>query len=174
VRRALLIAATTAALGACSTSTLDPGPEPPPSVVTFELRNDSLATVYLFQECFLDYTITSLADPPYQIGRQWACGCDCALSSCPVCGACFQGSREVPGGAAVSESWTAVNVTAEPRPAGACEKKHTLPAGPYRIDIPVYTSDADATARTAARIATQSFVLPAPDDHVTVALGVSP
>ena len=142
--------------------------------VTFELRNDGIATVYLYQGCLLDYTITSLADPVHVIQRQSPCGCDCTFSSCPVCGACFQGSREVAIGTAVSDSWAAVSVTNVPRPSGSCERQQTLPDGPYRIDVPVYGSDADAVARTSARTATQSFELPTPADSVAVAVGVSP
>jgi hypothetical protein len=170
----LLIAASMALAlaGACSTKATDAGT--PPSTVTFALHNDSVPTVYLFQDCLLDLTITSLAEPPHVIEREGPCGCDCSESSCPVCGPCFQGSREVAGGALVSEYWSAVSVTYEPAPTGSCERKHSLPAGPYRIDIPVYTSADDAAARAGARNATQTFVLPAPGDSVDVALGVSP
>jgi hypothetical protein len=146
----------------------------PPSVVTFELRNDGIATVYLFQGCLIDYTITSLADPVHVIQRNEGCGCDCSQTNCPVCGACFMGSREVAMGASLSDVWTTVDIVNVPRPTGSCQRSETLPAGPYRIDVPVYASDADALARTGARTATQSFVLPAPGDSVTVALGVSP
>lgn len=173
VRPLLVAVAAGAALaGACGKGSIDPGP--PPTVVTFELRNDGIATVFLMQECLTDYTITSLADPVHVITREGPCGCDCALATCPVCGACFQGSREVAIGTAVTDYWTTVSVTSVPRPSGSCEQKQTLPDGPYRIDVPVYASDADAIARTGARTATQSFDLPAPGDSVTVQLGVSP
>jgi len=169
----LLIAAVTAALaGACSSKTTDAGP--PPSTVTFELRNDSAPTLYLFQDCLLDLTITSLADPPHVIEREGPCGCDCGVASCPVCGPCFQGPREVAGGAVLSEYWSTVSVTYEPAPTGSCERKHSLPPGQYRIDIPVYGSAEDAAAKTGARTATQTFTLPVPSDSVSVALGVSP
>jgi hypothetical protein len=172
--RSLLVAVAIggALAGACGKGSIDPGP--PPTVVTFELRNDGIATVYLMQDCLLNYTITSLADPVHVIPRQSPCGCDCSFSSCPVCGACFQGSREVAIGTALSDSWAAVSVTNVPRPSGSCERKQTLPDGPYRIDVPVYASDADAIAGTSARTAIQSFELPAPGDSVTVQLGVSP
>lgn len=167
------LAAGAALAGACGKGTItDPGP--PPSVVNFELRNDGISTVYLFQGCLIDYTITSLADPVHVIHRNEGCGCDCSLSSCPVCGACFMGSREVAIGAAVSDSWTTEDIVNVQRPTGSCQRSETLPAGPYRIDVPVYASDADALARTGARTAIQSFMLPAPGDSVTVALGVSP
>jgi len=166
------IAVMTAALAGGCSKTTEQGP--PPSTVTFELRNDGVPSVYLFENCLLDLTITSLAEPVHVIEREGPCGCDCGESSCPVCGPCFLGSREVAGGAVVSEYWSAVSVTYESAPTGSCERKHTLPAGQYRIDVPVYASAEDTLARTGARMATQSFVLPAPGDSVSVALGVSP
>jgi hypothetical protein len=167
-----IVAATTALAGACSTSALDR--EPAPSTVTFELRNDSVPALYLFQNCLLDLTITSLADPARVVEREGPCGCDCGVASCPVCGPCFAGPREVAGGGMVSEYWSAVTVTYETAPTGSCERKHALPAGQYRIDVPVYASAEDALTKTGGRIATQTFTLPAPTDAVTVALGVSP
>ena len=157
--------------GACSSG----GPlAPPPSVVTFELRNDGSSPVYLRQDCLLNYTITSLADPARTIVRQGPCACDCALATCPVCGACFQGPREVAAGAFLEDAWLTVNVTHEPRATGSCERKHTLPAGPYRIDVPVYPTLGDAENGSGARTAAQSFELPGPDGNIVVALGVSP
>ena len=169
-----MIAAATAALaGACS-NTLGTGNTPPPSTVTFELRNASVPAVYLFENCLLDLTITSLADPAHVVEREGPCGCDCGVASCPLCGPCYAGPREIVGGGRVSEYWTAVSVTHEPAPTGSCERKHALPAGQYRIDVPVYASAEDAVAKAGARMATQTFTLPAPNDVVDVALGVSP
>lgn len=165
------LAAGAALAGGCGKGSIsDPGP--PPSTVTFELRNDGIATVYLFQGCVIDYTITSLADPVHVIGRR-GCACDCDRADCRLC-LCAAVSREVAIGAAVSDSWTTEDVINVARPGGSCQRSETLPAGPYRIDVPVYASDADAVARTGARTAIQSFMLPAPGDSVTVALGVSP
>ena len=166
------LAAGAALAGGCGKGGItDPGP--PPSVVTFELRNDGIATVYLSQGCVIDYTITSLADPVHVIGRNEGCGCDCDLAGCPLC-LCVMGSRQVAIGAAVSDSWTTEDIVNVQRPAGPCQRRETLPAGPYRIDVPVYASDADAVSRTGPRTAIQSFALPAPGGTVTVALGVSP
>lgn len=161
--------------GACSTGTLDPPPPPPvePATVTFELQNNSSPTVYLFQDCLLEYAITSLAGSPQVIERPGPCACDCAQSSCPVCGACLLGSYELLGGTVVNQYWSTVSVTHEPAPAGSCERRHTLPPGPYRIDVPVYPTAEDAVARTGGRIATQSFVLPAPGNSVIVPLGLT-
>jgi hypothetical protein len=174
-----------AAAGACSTGggeltgaggttgTGGTGGPPPSIVITFELRNNSAPTVYLFQDCLVEYTITSLADPPHVIERDGPCACDCAQSICAVCGQCLQGSRELVGGAVMQESWSPASVTYETRPAGSCSRRHALPDGPYRIDIPVYPTAEDAVARTGARIATQSFALPPLADPVIVPLGLT-
>jgi hypothetical protein len=174
VKPLLPIAAATIALaGACSTGSLDPGTTPQPTPITFELRNDSAPAVYLFQSCLVDLTITSLADPPQVIDRGGPCGCECGVGSCPLCGPCYQGSVEVAGGSMLSQYWNAVRVTREAAPTGSCERKHALPAGEYRIDVPVYASADDAAAKTSARIASQIFTLPAPADIVSVPLGLT-
>ena len=173
MKRLWLIVATGAlAAGACGSSTL--GPQPQPSSVTFQLRNDGASTVYLFENCTVEYTITSLADPVHQIARQGTCACSCGQSACPVCGPCFAGPRDVGIGAMVAETWNSVSVTTEPTPAGSCERATPLPYGRYRIDVPVYPTAPDATARTFGRTATQSFDLPVAGDVVDVQLGLSP
>jgi hypothetical protein len=174
VKAPLAIAVVIAALGgACdSGGTL----APPPSVVTFDLRNDGISTVYLRESCLLDFKITSLGEPVREIARQGACPCDCAVATCPVCGPCYEGPREVAVGATWMTVWAAVNVTYEPRQQGStCERKHTLPAGSYRIDVPVYPTAQDVIDKTNARTATQTFSLPSPGDiNVTVSVGASP
>jgi hypothetical protein len=158
--------------GACNPDTSRLGP--PPSVVTFEFRNDGISNVFLYEDCQIAFTITALGDPVRVIPRQGPCACDCTLAACPVCAGCPEGGREVAVGTGVNEPWLAVNVTYEPRATGTCERKHTLPAGSYRIDVPVYPTAPDAIAGMGARTATQTFDLPAPDDTVTVAVGESP
>ena len=173
MKRLLLIVATGAlAAGACGSSRLDPQPQP--SSVTFQLRNDGIATVYLFENCTVEYTITSLADPVHQIALSGACACTCG-TACPVCGACFAGPLDVATGTMRTESWNTVKVTTEPSPtSGSCERRTALPYGPYRIDVPVYPTLADAMARMLGRTASQSFDLPLAGDVVDVQLGLSP
>jgi hypothetical protein len=169
----LMTTAVIAALaGACNTDSLEPGP--PASTITVNLHNDGGTALYLFQNCLLDYTITSLADPVHVVTREGPCGCDCGQSSCPLCGPCFAGPREVVAGSVLTDSWTTVSVTTESTPTGSCERKRALPYGAYRIDVPVYPSADDALAKTSARTATQSFALPLRGDALDVLLGVSP
>lgn len=171
-RLGLIVVTAALAAGACGSSTLTPPPQA--SSVTFQLRNDGVSTVYLFETCTVEYTITSLADPVHQIAREGSCPCACGQGACPVCGACFAGPRDVAVGAMVATSWNSVSVTTESTPTGSCEHRTPLPYGRYRIDVPVYPTVADATARMYERTATQTFDLPAAGDAVDVQLGLSP
>jgi hypothetical protein len=173
VKRLWLIAMTGAlAAGACGSSTL--GTPPQASDVTFHLRNDGASTVYLSENCTIQYTITSLADPVHEIARTGTCACVCGQASCPVCVPCFAGPRDVAGGAALDEHWSSVSVTTQATPAGSCERRTPLPYGRYRIDVPVYPTVADALAGMYGRTASQTFDLPGAGDAVDVQLGLSP
>jgi len=173
VRMTLIVGAV--ALGAfdggCGTTESNPMP---PSTVNFALRNDGAQTVYLFQACLINYTITSLADPAHTITRLDGCACMCTQASCGECGACAQNAIDVAVGTARNDDWTAISFTTESRPTGSCFRQQALPPGSYRIDVPVYPTADDAVAGTSARTATQSFTLPAQGTVVDVALGVSP
>lgn len=169
-RGPLLFLAWTAVAAGCGTT--EKMPEPPPTV-TFRLQNDGAQPVYLFQDCLIDYTITALASPVHVIMRVDGCACACG-ATCNVCGACAHSAIAVPVGMSQNDLWTAVDYTTESTPAGGCVRQQRLPLGDYRIDVPVYASEADATAQTSARTATQSFTLQATNNVVDVALGVSP
>jgi len=147
----------------------------PPAMVTFRLQNDGAQPVFLSQNCLIDYTITSLAAPVHGITRVDGCACSCGVTGCSVCGACAHGAIAVPVGMSQNDLWRAVDFTTESTSTGSCVREHKLPLGPYRIDVPVYTSEADATALTGARTATQSFTLPESGIlSVDVAVGASP
>ena len=169
---ALMIATMALTMGACGSSTGGP-PAPPPVTITFQLHNDGISTIYVFEGCQLDYTITSLADPVHAIARTGGCACACG-HECPVCGACFEGPLEMATGGMMISEWSTVNVTTEPTPTGSCERTTPLPEGPYRIDVPVYPSHDDAVAKTSARTASASFTLPVVGNVVHVQLGESP
>ena len=169
--RLCLLLIAVAGAPACGSGTTNP--PPPPATITFQLHNDGLSTVYVFESCTIDFTITSLADPVHEIAQGG--GCACAYGEvCPVCGACFEGARDVATATMLTAYWNAVSVTVEQTPAGGCERRVSLPDGPYRIDVPVYPTAADAVAHTSARTAIQSFSLPVSGNVVDVALGVSP
>jgi hypothetical protein len=162
---------TAAVLGCGTTENL---PMPKPATITFQLHNDGIATVYLFENCQIDFTITSLVDGAANaVAREGACACECG-QQCPVCGPCFAGPRDVAIGAMATEYWNAVSVTTETTSTGSCELRRSLPFGRYRIDVPVYPSAADATAGTSGYTASQTFTVSTVDAVVDVAIGASP
>jgi hypothetical protein len=170
--RLLFILGVLVLAGACRDSGYDRTPAAMP--VTFQLRNDGISTVYLFESCQIDFTITSLADPVHQIALPGACACACGIA-CPVCGPCYEGPLDVATGTMRTAYWSTVKVTTEPTSTGgSCERQFPLGFGPYRIDVPVYPTLADATARMTGRTASQSFELPLTTDVIDIQLGLSP
>ncbi len=145
--------------------------QPPltPEAVTFELENDTASTLWLYQGCLLEMTITELSEPPHVIGRPDGCGvCDCAIASCPpvACGVCFQGGLEVAPASHTTYAWSSIDMTYETRGNVQCSHTRVLPAGHYRVDVPVYTTLADATAKLGARFVSKTFELPATETIV--------
>ena len=155
--------------GACSRD-LDTPPTPdPPTTISFDLRNDGASPAYVFETCIVDFTITSEADPNTPITRVAGCICTCEQApQCPLCGPCFSGPREIAAGGKLTAYWTTASVTTETRGNIGCQIVHPLPAGSYRIDLPVYASEADATAKLSPRTVTQTFTLPPPSDVITL------
>ncbi len=178
MRRAAIIAAAVACvgLGACSRDldTTDPQPDPEPRSVNLHLQNGGASAAYVYQGCLVDFRITSLANPSVTINRVEGCVCECGQNACPVCGACYAGPREIPAGEEVIAPWLTASVTTETSPIGGCQRLHTLPAGSYRIEVPVYSFEADAAAKVLPRVVTQVFTLPAPDDTVVIPVGTAP
>ena len=153
----------------------DPVPTTTMTTVSLQLQNGSAAAAYVYQGCLIDYKITSLADPSITINRVEGCICACGQSVCSTCGQCYAGHREIPAGGQITESWVTANVTSESGGVtGSCQRLHALPTGSYRIELPVYATQADAAAKVLPRVVTQVFTLPAPDDTVTIPVAASP
>jgi len=171
----LAFVASAAALG-CGTSTSDP-PDDPPATITFSLHNGGSAPVYLFEQCILNLTISQVADPARVIGLLDGCPvCDCGDTQCRgyVCGACFMGGVEVAANAMRPFTWSAVDVDFGTQNGTTCMQKRTLPAGQYRIDVPVYPSAEDAMTRRNPRVVTQTFQVPAAETIVVPLAAISP
>jgi hypothetical protein len=151
-------------LAACGGSLAPQNLPPDPTPLTFELHNGGATSVYLHETCTLELSILQLTAPPEAVGLSTGgCGvCDCAAASCgPVaCGACFDGGLEVAAGATQQYFWTQVDVQYETGAAATCSRTTALPAGPYRIDVPVFASADDASGGIGARVATATFTLP--------------
>jgi hypothetical protein len=166
---ALFAATSTTACG-----TTDPPPRDPPATITFSLQNSGAAPVWLFERCIVDLKITQVAEPGRVIGLLDGCPvCDCGDSQCQgyVCGPCFMGGVEVAPSATRPFTWSAVDVDFGTDNGRTCMQKQTLPAGQYRIDVPVYPTAEDAMARTNPRSVTQTFELPGTE---TVVVPLSP
>jgi hypothetical protein len=173
MKSALLMIATMAlAAGACGSNS-GGTPPPPPATITFQLHNDGISTIYVYEGCQLDFTITSLADPVHTIALSAGCACTCG-QACPVCGPCFEGALDLTVGDMMIAQWNTVDVATQQTPTGSCERTMPLPYGPYRIDVPVYPSHDDAVAKTSGRTASQTFTLPVTGNVVHVQLGESP
>jgi hypothetical protein len=147
---------------------------PPP--ITFSLQNGGATSTYIYEGCSPELTITELSTPPIVIGLpDGGCGiCDCAQTTCPpvVCGPCYQGGLEIAAAGAQQYFWDPVDMSYETRGATECSHTRILPPGHYRIEIPVYTSAADAVAKTGARLVTKTFDLPTTDTiYVQLASG---
>jgi hypothetical protein len=145
------------------------GSNPTPSPVTFALENGGATSVFIFESCSPDLTITELSNPTVTIGRPVGCGiCDCAQATCPpvTCGACFEGGQEIPAAGAQQYVWDPVDISYQTRGTTQCSNTRILPPGHYRIDVPVYTTSANAAARTGGWVASQTFDLPATDTVV--------
>jgi hypothetical protein len=168
------------ALGAC---TGNPGSGPeieptivPPAPITFQLQNDAPSALFIYMGCNPDLTLTELTTPAKILGLPVGCGiCDCAAATCPqvVCGACYAGSYEIPATSTMPWSWSPVDMSYEPRGTTTCSHTRGLPAGRYRIDVPVYERVEDAMAKVNGRVVTREFTLPA-DGPVVVPLAAGP
>jgi hypothetical protein len=161
--------------GGAGGSTPDGGVAVPPPI-TFSLQNGGATSLYIFEGCIPDLTITELSTPPIVIGRpDGGCGiCDCAQATCPAvtCGPCYQGGLAIAAAGAQQYFWDPVDMSYETRGTTECSHTRILPPGQYRIDIPVYTSAADAVAKTGARLVTKTFDLPTTDTiYVQLASG---
>ena len=171
MRRAAIIALVVACagLGACARDLDMPDPLPEPTTVSLLMQNGGAMPAYVYQGCLIDFTITSLANPSTPIHRVEGCVCECDQNACPVCGACYAGPLEIAAGGQVVQSWLTAHVTTESGGVtGSCQRLNALPAGSYRIELPVYASQADAAAKALPRVVTQVFTLPATNNTVAI------
>lgn len=134
-----------------------------PGVLTFHLRNDRSAAVYIYIACGPDLAIHELTTPPKAIGLPEGCPiCDCAATTCssPTCGPCAYMPFEIVAGSTQPLSWLPVDITRGMRGMVACSHRRVLPPGVYRIDLPVYDRREDAATRSNPRVVSVTFALP--------------
>jgi hypothetical protein len=142
--------------------------------VTFQLHNPTTDTLFIRQECFVDFTITSCADDYDEELELWAwCSVDCAdpAGGCISCEMCLdEGIPIVPGGS-FDVSWPGLTYTFGTNADGCtCHDDHAEPAGLHQIRVPVFRTAEDAELDVAAYEVSLDFPLPAPLGVVQVPL----
>jgi hypothetical protein len=145
--------------------------------ITFRFKNAGASTLYVHQACTILVRVTSLADGK-TYGTNYACACDCASPTCNgglACGACAPDSGvPIDVGSARDITWLAQFTTSQlktgPNGSFQCENHSPIPTGPYKVEILVYDSSADATSQTNSRKVEKTFSLGTADATIEVPL----
>jgi hypothetical protein len=115
----------------------------PPFSVTLRFANNGSTPLWLWVECTLDFELTSCEDST-PLGINPGCTVDCALSpmGCIDCGMCPAQSALVSVGGYYDYLWNGQTYTFGTTPSGcSCHVPHDVPAGWYRVSVPVWTTD---------------------------------
>jgi len=159
----------------CAVQTSDPGPY----AVTFQFENDGVFPAFLRQDCNLQYEVLSCGDGySAPLDRYGNCTIDCSQwmpGGCIACEPCPLGPLPLDVGAQVSDAWSGQVFTFSETPDGcSCHTGHNVPAGRYRLVVPVYASEQAVLEGTVAYEVSVNFELPALDGIVRVSIGQSP
>ena len=152
-----------AGVGGAAASCPVPTTSSGPLSTTFRFRNSGSAPVFLHTECgMLSYQVSSCTSGyTDQVAVPVFCPpCLCGVG-CVTCGMCAPdiGVQAAPG-TTTQVAWDASLLVQQP--GGDCSTKVGLPAGLYRVSIPTYATQADATAQSnPLRILTTDFSLSA-------------
>lgn len=152
-----------AGVGGAAASCPVPTTSSGPLSTTFRFPNSGSAPVFLHTECgMFSYQVSSCASGyTDQVAVPVFCPpCLCG-SKCSTCGPCAPDSGlEVDPGMTTQLTWDASLLVQQP--GGDCSTKVGLPAGLYRVSIPIYATQADATAQSnPLRVLTTDFSLSA-------------
>lgn len=136
------------------------------ATVTFRFKNTGASTLYVRQACSIFIRVTSLVDGR-TYGTNSSCACDCASPSCNgnlECGACAPASGvPIPVGSAHDIAWVAQFTTSQLKTGSygsfQCVSHSPIPTGPYKVEISLYATDADAINETNSRKLEQTFTL---------------
>lgn len=136
-----------------------------PFKVVFQFQNPGMTSLYLREDCHLNFDIFACADGyTSALSRYGDCTVDCSdpPGSCIACGACFEQAITVAPGAMTSGEWLGYTYTFSTQPDGcSCHNQHIAPAAKYRIHVPVFASEMDAQTNTPAFSIDADFELPA-------------
>jgi hypothetical protein len=149
----------------------------PPFTVTFQLRNAGATPLWIgWGACGTDLSITGCATGYAQeYGPRFHCACSCDEPSCTgglACGPCPPEEEELPPQATRQLTWKGESITDVVRDRYTCVQQRDLPAGKYRIAVPLYTSMAAVKAKQRAGTVTRDFDLPTAGDRVDVDLAL--
>jgi hypothetical protein len=145
-----------------------------PYQVTFRFRNARPDTVYIYDFCRIQYSISSCASgfrDDLAPNQSLPCSCDFA-GQCPVGGPCGRAAGPIAPGAVEDVVWSGTREIQIHRDAYECTTTRVVPPGRYRVTLPLFASPATAQARAPLlTTATAEFTLPAAGDLVEVTTG---
>lgn len=157
----------------CAVEGAGAGPYP----VAFHFTNPGADVLYLHQDCLLQYSITA-CDSGYGEGLSLsgACTVDCSeMNDCIQCGPCPDMGVQVVNGSPLEDGWSGHTYTFSQTSSGcSCHVEHVAPAQKYRITVPVFASEQDATMGKVLFEASVDFSLPTPGGIVDVPLVKAP
>ncbi len=184
---ALLIATLLVLACSGSSDSSDPNDSVPPACrvsasgsapysVSFNFTNASGQTLFMHQGCSLSFSVSACADD-YQEPLKLSAPCTVECSDqdgCVQCGACANSGVEVTPTAPRKGEWQGKIYTLGTNRAGcSCHTSRVAPAAKYRITVPVYASESDATSRKPLREVVVDFELAAAGTQVEVPLDVA-
>lgn len=151
---------------------VEPG-YPGPYQVDFQFVNQGEIPLFLLEECYVRYEITSCAND-YQgaLAIRGDCTVDCSDASlgCIACSACQSLMVRVDSSSTASSSWLGHTYTFSTNAHGCpCHDKFEAPAGKYRIEVPVYSTSEPYVSQP-IDVVVVDFTLPALGNVVTVDL----
>ena len=144
-----------------------------PYSVTFRLHNSDSSSVFLHTGCFAPFQVASCASGyTDQLANLDVCPCLCN-AVCPFCGECYpDGAEAIEPDATKEWPWTAtllVNSRDGTNKGTSCKTSVDLPAGRYRVSIPLFATAENGLAQTPVlHTATADFQLPAGGDTIQI------
>ena len=143
---------------------------------TFRFRAPPSQRLYLLDSCGVGFKVSACEDDyatklvdPYCEGE-----CNGEDTACMMCGSCLEEVVTVTDTTGADAKWSGERYEDQgPGQTGAkcmCYVRRPLTPGRYRIEVPVYSSSADALDRNLAFTATQDVDITVPNSVITVTL----
>jgi hypothetical protein len=153
-----------------------PAGGPGPYGAIFRIWNNTAASLFLNETCYVDVAVTACADgyaAPLAIHADCMVACEGAGPGCIECGACMEAAPEIAPGGTYDVFWPGVTYTfGQTADHCACYVPADAPAAKYRASVSVYAHAEDAITRMNAIPLTADFSLPGADDVVVLSVGL--